>query len=327
MRNITCISLALYATSINAEDMPLGCFTRTYDTAHLAANPNQTVASLWIDFSLSDSPGYPRTAEVRAQMADAPSTRAAGSVGMFLGNGTGCRRYDDVQPWQAESAQAGLPVCSADCDGGYFEILSASDDQVVIRSPGLAIMGDDGCGPVASLRDDNDSDATIYKLFAAPPAMCDAQAISVVDCYIVDAAALEGGPVRLNDLAIRTTRPKHATQYEGQIQIVGRGSDAALGEALYACTGTSFVAGSFLADGLQCSGLRRDEAQECEGSDSIEVVFSTDGTLSLTFSGLALGQSDTDNCDDFGTYRTGGRPLTVTATALSPAQCAQLFSQ
>lgn len=171
MRNIICISAILAVAPAFADDMPLGCYARTYDAAHLAAQPDQTVAALSIDFDLSDNPSYPRSAEVRARMADTARTRAEGSVGLVLENAGSCRRYDAVQPWQSDDTQAGLPVCSADCDGGYFEILSATPDEMLIRG-GMALLGAEGCGPASHLGDDNATGRTVYKLYAVSPEAC-----------------------------------------------------------------------------------------------------------------------------------------------------------
>ena len=171
MRRQLLWGLMVWATPLTAQDWPLGCFARTYDAAHLAAQPDQTVAALSIDFDLTDSPDYPRSAEVRALMADTDRTRAEGSVGLVLENGGACRRYDTVQPWQSHDAQAGLPVCSADCDGGYFEILSAKPDEILIGG-GMALLGAEGCGPTSYLGDDIMEGRTVYRLYAASPEAC-----------------------------------------------------------------------------------------------------------------------------------------------------------
>lgn len=171
MKRQLLLGLIVCATPLTAQDWPLGCYARTYDAAHLAAQPDQTVAALSIKFQLSDNPDYQRSADLRAQMADTARTRAEGSVGLVLENGGSCRRYDAVQSWQSDDAQAGLPVCSADCDGGYFEILSATPDEMLIRG-GMALLGAEGCGPTSHLGDDNATGRTVYKLYAVSPEAC-----------------------------------------------------------------------------------------------------------------------------------------------------------
>lgn len=177
MRNIICISVILASTASVAQDMPDGCYQRIYSAEHLRDNPDQTVSELTMEFGqfsaffdldedLQDTP----VVRVEALMASIPSTTESGTAGRRFSSVLFCgqhRRHRLDPEWM----QDGAVSCSGECDGGTFQVVSANETEMLIRTQGVRLTA---CGEMdgfAMLKDDQDGPTT-YKLFAAPAESC-----------------------------------------------------------------------------------------------------------------------------------------------------------
>lgn len=68
--------------------------------------------------------------------------------------------------------QDGALACAVECDGGYFQIVSQTQDELIIRTDGIRLTDTGGCSGRVYIRDDTGRPTT-YKLFAAPASVCE----------------------------------------------------------------------------------------------------------------------------------------------------------
>ena len=153
-----CISAVLAGPAMADAPFPVGCFTREYTEAHLAAHPGQGIAALAIEFSEEgDWPGESYFF-VRARMSGQGQAARDGVEGMTLFEGGTCRHENRN--------------CFVDCDGGGFDLISFEGDTIVIATSGMRLTLD-GCDSdaISSLNESYDGE-TRYRLAATQPEDC-----------------------------------------------------------------------------------------------------------------------------------------------------------
>ncbi|MBT0958801.1 hypothetical protein IV417_15535 [Alphaproteobacteria bacterium KMM 3653] len=180
MRSIIFTSLLAGAVALpgGAQQFEGECFARDYSAAHLEANAMQTVAALSIRFTPADGGGFDGMAWVSAVMADTPETVRQGVAGQRIDQITLCEPLDRAWNGGPRDAwiKAGVMTCFAECDAGMFQITRSAPDSITIKTNGLVLGEDDGCGGTSMLADVGDSPTgyvtTSYRLDAAPLAAC-----------------------------------------------------------------------------------------------------------------------------------------------------------
>ena len=153
-----CTSLLL-AQAATAQTVPTGCFERRYTDAHLAAHPEQGVATLWLRIDADRDFPDQSSFFLRARMSHAGQAARDGVAGLMLFEGGTCRDEDGN--------------CYVDCDGGSFDIVSHDGETLVIRTAGMRLT-EDGCDSehVSSLNERRDG-STTYRLYRADAAACE----------------------------------------------------------------------------------------------------------------------------------------------------------
>jgi hypothetical protein len=153
-------ALALIASPALAQDLPMGCFARSYSAAHLAKNPGQNVAALTARFrpGTAASGGAP-TMEVQARLADQGRARAEGLGGAVLAQTAYCF-IDETGGW----------ACVVECDGGTMEIGRLKGDTLDLSTRYFLIGDVEGCGGLFDLAEG--AGATIYRLTKAGATTC-----------------------------------------------------------------------------------------------------------------------------------------------------------
>lgn len=149
-----CISLSLVGPA--AAQLPAnGCYQRTYDAAHLSANPGQGVAelTLWL---FDEAPGA-RAALLAARMADQGQGAADAVAGQVLNQSAFCPE--------------GEAACYVECDGGWFEATALADGGMMLATTHFALGEGEGCGGRSNLAEAG-AGATRYRLAAVPAAQC-----------------------------------------------------------------------------------------------------------------------------------------------------------
>ncbi len=142
--------------SLFGPDSASGCFTRTYDAAHLARHPGQMVRQIVFDYKPEESASVrrdfgPRTFGVAVKFR----SKADGDGGAV-----------------AYCRDAGNRVsCFAEGDAGTFDVTRAGPDQIRIRmTRGLGFENDSKKGHI-SLEDSPDD--RVFLLRKAPLKACD----------------------------------------------------------------------------------------------------------------------------------------------------------
>ena len=173
MRSIICISALLAAGAATAQQFEGECWARDYGAAHLAGQPEQTVAKLRVRFRLWEGN---RVADIAATMADNAYTRADDTAGKDYSNVLFCGAHEGGDGWP-EWLEGGLMTCQGECDGGFFQVAALAPGALTIRTEGVAVSDGTGCGStlVADVvPGDGDSYVlTDYLLESAPPAVCE----------------------------------------------------------------------------------------------------------------------------------------------------------
>lgn len=162
-----------------ADEVSLGCYSRQYSSDHLPRNPGQNVQELTIGFRMLDVEMRPSgtknilIADVQSLIADTAEMQKIGAVGEVYKNGLVCD-VSPPHPSHPDWHEDGAITCAVECDGGYFQIISQTEDGLVIRTDGIRLTDIGGCGGRVYIRDDA-TGPTTYKLFPAPEAVCEAR--------------------------------------------------------------------------------------------------------------------------------------------------------
>jgi len=142
-------TVALLPASVAAEDSMLGCFTRTYDRAHLAQHPDQLVT------------------EVKLRIFRAPEGKAKWFEVRFKLRGQNKSRWSE-----GVCLEGGR--CYVECDGGGFNIEPRTHDALVHLDYIRTVMCDedpanliDGGEGVSGGKDDR-----VFRLDRTDPAEC-----------------------------------------------------------------------------------------------------------------------------------------------------------
>jgi hypothetical protein len=120
---------AFMITGVCASDQPQGCFTNTYDKAHLAKHKGQSITS--IKMLLKDARNLENSQD---------DFHAEFEVTL---RGQGKVKWGDVGLCRGKP---GAWRCNIECDGGGFELKDDDNGLTVINSRGFRITKDGGCG-------------------------------------------------------------------------------------------------------------------------------------------------------------------------------------
>jgi hypothetical protein len=130
IRGIALVLSVLPIISIGmAKDLPLGCFTNSYDKAHMAKHKGQTVTS--IKMSILDSRKLENSNATLVAEFDV-TLRGQGTV--KWGEAAFCR------------GKSGAWTCQIDCDGGGFVLAEDANGITLLNSDGFRVAKDGGCG-------------------------------------------------------------------------------------------------------------------------------------------------------------------------------------
>ncbi|MBS8228047.1 hypothetical protein [Vannielia litorea] len=172
MRSIIFTSALLAAGAATAQEFQGECWARDYSAAHLASQPEQTVAKLRVSFRQWEGS---TVADIRATMADTAYTRADETAGKTYSNVLFCGPHQAGAGWP-DWLEDGRMTCQGECDGGFFQVVSLEPGALTIRTQGVAVTDGMGCGStlVADVMpgDGNRYVLTTYRLESAPPQVC-----------------------------------------------------------------------------------------------------------------------------------------------------------
>lgn len=147
---LSCIFMASPA-GIAAAAVPLGCFARTYDAAHLRDHPGQQVRRLWLHLETS--------------------RYEAGKIEFGLRIWLRGKR----QAWRAGGRCEPDPVelrCLPDTDGASGLLITQVGRNTRLSNPGRLKIVDDVTGPDLNERLLGGSDHSTFLLSPAPAAAC-----------------------------------------------------------------------------------------------------------------------------------------------------------
>lgn len=153
--------MALTASPLAAQSAPEGCFARDYSAAHLAAQPDQVVDCITVNFAPSDHDDTQTIAVIRVLMANQGHAARNGIGGMILG--------------EAATNWADPLTFGIDCDGGTLEVTRQDGDMIEFRTQYLRVSTE-GCSgdSVAGDLAEHHGEWTTYRLFSADPSFCEA---------------------------------------------------------------------------------------------------------------------------------------------------------
>lgn len=161
MRSTTCTSLALLVALAGAAGAqvpaPGACFTRDYDAAHLARNPQQGVAGMtaWV-FDQVPGAADSRAMALLVRLADQGQAAEVGMGGAVL---------RQILPCTVDGPDAG--TCFVECDGGTVALTRRSDGGLELATAHLAIGEEASCGGgMVNLAEGGAR--TVYRLAADP---------------------------------------------------------------------------------------------------------------------------------------------------------------
>lgn len=172
-RPVLGLCLALLALPAQAAP-PQGCYARTYDAAHLAANPDQVVAAMSLSFDYDPAPDF--------ALIPPGSFGAAISV-VLAGQGHVARDKapDEGYPDGFGGASMhnvllcaddGSSIrCRIDCDAGGFQITRHDDTMLEFRTDYLVVGMGQACGGFTDLAE-RPGEPVTYRLSRAPDAAC-----------------------------------------------------------------------------------------------------------------------------------------------------------
>lgn len=185
MKRLFAALLAVMAAPALAELPVNGCYAVDYDAEHLAAHPEQGVASLRLWFH-DEVPGQTahRAVAVEAVMANQGQALRDLVAGLTLTQYAYC--------------EASNGRCGVECDGGAFEV-STEDTSIIITTSNFVIGDPDLCGGVSDLSENDPTRGgeTRYVLAAASVDACQAlwsqHPLPAPGCYGADYADGEAG--------------------------------------------------------------------------------------------------------------------------------------
>ncbi len=123
------VALCLFGPCAGAETLPLGCYTNTYDKAHLDKHKGQTITSItmkMIDVRKMENAGAVMWAEFEVTLRGKGKAKW-GETGLCNG-------------------KPGAWKCQIECDGGNFGLAEDANGLTVINTDGFRISRDGGCG-------------------------------------------------------------------------------------------------------------------------------------------------------------------------------------
>jgi len=153
-----CLALTPFAAT--AQRIPEGCFTRVYSDAHLAGQPAQVVAAMWVNFWHDDKSDDAPSFRIDALMADQGHARRDGLGGRIMGESGYCTSPD---------------YCAVFCDGGNFAVTRDTGDMIEITTDHLRLVAGGQCGEgvtaVTTLAE-RPGQPTTYRRYRADPVAC-----------------------------------------------------------------------------------------------------------------------------------------------------------
>ena len=169
MRSIIFTSVAMVAMTVlgtgaaPAQQGPdTGCFTRSYDAAHMSAHPDQVVSALRLKIYDHTQEGYTsRFAALDVQFANQGHVRRGGHGAQRLNQILVC--FNDTD---------GTPICGVECDGGGFTVAGETDTTLTIRTDYLMVGDADGCGGMIDMAEQVGKPVK-YRLNKADAVACD----------------------------------------------------------------------------------------------------------------------------------------------------------
>ncbi|GAB4260866.1 MAG: hypothetical protein Kow0013_04850 [Pararhodobacter sp.] len=156
----TLAGAALTAGGAGSQTLPLGCFTRVYDQAHLASQPDQVVEAMWLRLWHDPADSETPTFRIGALMANQGHAARDGLGGRIMGEEGYCQ---------------GL-TCAVYCDGGSFTVTRDTGDMIEITTDHLRVVSEGGCGEgggVATSLAEVPGQPTTYRLFRSEEHHCE----------------------------------------------------------------------------------------------------------------------------------------------------------
>lgn len=154
----TALGLVLASPTL-AQTLPMGCFARDYDAAHLAANPQQNVQSIRLNFVPEHEFGS-NVMAVRVLLANQARAADEGFGGQVMEQLSYC--WDD----------GGTLRCGVECDAGIMDIGTVVGDRLDVTTSNFWVGDVEGCGGAMDLAE-IDGQSTTYRVFRADGAQCE----------------------------------------------------------------------------------------------------------------------------------------------------------
>ncbi len=112
------------------------------------------------------------SAILRARLANTKATRAEGTEDRWVDGYVACYHIEDGTTWP-DWFDANRVTCFAECDGGSFQIVRATEEELLIRSSWLSLASGNGaCGEPVDLGDEG-VEVTTFRLNRASESACD----------------------------------------------------------------------------------------------------------------------------------------------------------
>ena len=146
------------AVPVVADPIPMGCFERTYDAAHIASHPNQIVD--WVRLEISENDTFDVIdAFLEARFSNQGRVKGTKSAGKILDQLLSCQEFGSG------------PGCAVDCDGGSFRFVRVSEKSITIETEGVTLGVTEGCGGSESLAE-HLGETVRYRLNRVDDAIC-----------------------------------------------------------------------------------------------------------------------------------------------------------
>lgn len=143
--------------------LPLGCYVRNYDAAHLAAHPAQIVQRFFL--AIRYDAEYDTTSmPLAVTMADQGRARTEGFGGQSFDQSLYC--------FESGEGDGHRLLCGVECDGGYFELLRADGETLDLRTSYVTVGDTGSCGGAVDMAEVIGQPVT-YRLHRIDDALCD----------------------------------------------------------------------------------------------------------------------------------------------------------